>query len=170
MDFYGTVEGFFEYCASNGYDVDELSPSPEDTVEVILRRGSVYIDGAYLDRFPGTKTGGRSQIRAWPRTGASDVEGHEIPVSEVPVEIEQATYEAALREYDQPGSLVPDYVGSDRVKSESVGPLSVTYADSHTEGSARDAYPVIGVIDRILSPLLGSSSGTGSTLFGEVTR
>jgi len=167
MDAYGTIEGFFEYCETMGYDVGDLEPSPADPVDAILVRGSVYIDGKYRAQFIGKKTGGRAQDREWPRTGATDAENNPIPSDEVPAEIERATYEAALREHENPGSLVPDYVAAERVKSETVGPLSVTYVDS-TVMSAADAWPVIGVIDMILAPLLGVVQG--SFYFGEVTR
>lgn len=169
MDFYGTVEDFLEYCRDNGYNVDDLPPSPPEAVEVLLRRGSVYIDGVYRSRYPGRKTGGREQVRDWPRTGARDASGEPIADDEIPREIEQATYEAAIREFNNPGSLLPDYVATERVKSETVGPLSVTYADSSSM-SAQDALPVISQIDMILEPLLGPSSSGKSMLFGEVTR
>lgn len=170
MDFYGTVEGFLEYCRDNGYDVDDLPPSPPEAVEVLLRRGSAYIDGSYRSRYPGRKTGGRAQVRDWPRTGARDASGESIAPDEIPIEVEQATYEAAIREHNAPGSLTPDYVATERVRSESVGPLSVTYADSSSSMSAQDALPVISQIDMILEPLLGPSSSGRASLFGEVTR
>ena len=167
MDFYGSVDGFFLYCERMGYNIGDLEPSPSDSVEAILLRGSTYIDGKYRPQFNGKRTDGRAQDREWPRTDATDADGTAIPSDEVPVEIERATYEAALREHDNPGSLVPDYLATERVKSETVGPLSVTYADA-TERSAADAWPVIGVIDMILAPLLGETQE--AFYFGEVTR
>lgn len=169
MDHYGSVEGFFEYCSSRGYDLEDLEPSPEDTVKMILLRGSEYIDGAYGARFPGNRTEGRDQSFQWPRKGAEDVEGNEIPEGEVPVEVIRATYEAALREYETPGSLVPDVNPAEREKSVTVGPISVTYADTAANQAGAPVYPVIGVIDRILAPLLGPADPTPS-LFGSTVR
>lgn len=167
MDYYGTVEGFLAYCEENGYDVEDLEPSPPEDTEIILRRGTTYIDGKYRARFPGKKTDGRAQILEWPRTDARDVAGDELPDDEVPREVVAATYEAALREYNEPGSLAPDYVATERVRSESVGPLSVTYA-TNTTISAADAMPVISLIDMILAPLLIPASKF--SMFGEVSR
>lgn len=153
MDHYGTVEEFTEYMDAMGLAYE--TPSPDDgEFEQALVRGSLYIDGTYRDRFPGTRTDGRAQPLAWPRTDATDAECEEIPDDEVPVEIERATYEAAWREFTSPGSLTPDYVASERTKSESVGPISVTYAVSDTT-SMPDNQPRVPVIDGILDGLLG---------------
>jgi len=167
MDYYGAPEGFLGYCDDHGYDTEDLEPSPPETIETILRRGSVYIDGTYRSRFTGRKVGGRAQELEWGRVDAYDASGEDIPEGEIPIEIEQATYEAAFREWTEPGSLTPEYIATDRVKSETVGPLSVTYADSKTM-SAADATPVIPIIDMILAPLLSQPKRT--SMFGEVTR
>lgn len=164
-NFYGTVDGFFAYCTSLGYAVSSYSPSPSEVVEAALMRGSAYIDGKYRSRFPGKRTSGRSQPREWPRIDAIDASGETIADDETPVEIQYATYEAAFRELTTPGSLMPDYVATERVQSERVGDLSVTYANS-TIMRASDSWPVIGVIDGILGPLLVS---TTSPLFGETS-
>lgn len=171
MAYYGSVEGLFEYLANMGYPLADFapSPSPAEGAEAALRRGSLYIDGAYRARFPGRKVNGRAQSLEWPRTDAEDNNGDPIPDDEIPDEVIRATYEAAYREALNPGSLAPDYVASERVKSESVGPLSVTYMDSRTTGSeaAQESWPVIGIIDFILAPLLGT---VASNLFGQVSR
>lgn len=172
MNYYGTVDGFFEYCDALGYDLGDLNPSPSPDLEVesILRRGSVYIDGMYRDRFSGKRTQGREQDREWPRTGATDASNTPLSSSEVPVEVTHATYEAALREHDSPGYLLPDYIAADRIKSETVGPLQTTYMDPITSmAGGADNWPVIGIIDQILAPLIGGSLAS-SALFGEVTR
>lgn len=168
MDHYGSVEDFFIYCQARGYDLGDLTPSPEDRVTTILLRGSEYIDGAYGARFPGVRTDGRAQEFQWPRTGAVDTEGNAIPENEIPSEVIKATYEAALREWESPGSLVPDQNPAEREKSVTVGPVSVTYADATAVQAGEPVYPVIGVIDRILEPLLGKKASPG--LFGETIR
>ena len=82
------------------------------------------------------------------------------------MEIIEATYEAALRELASPGSLTPDIVRADRVISERVGSLAVTYSDASF--SNEDRRPVVTVIDDILSRLLGPTRG--SLLFGSSSR
>lgn len=167
-EYYGTPNGFVEYCEARGYEIDgTLSPSPSEEIEQALLRASMYIDGKYRGRFSGTKAGGRSQSREWPRQDATDNSGEEIDYTEIPIEVEQATYEAAFREAQSPGYLIPDYVQTERITSERVGPLGVSYADTQVM-SAADTYPVIGVIDGILAPLLTTSKS--SNLFGESTR
>ena len=149
--FYGSIEGANAYHLARGNTA--WLPSPDDGKEAALIRASTWIDGIYGGRFPGTRTNGRDQALAWPRTGAVDREGYELPVDEVPREVEQAAYEAALREFVAPGSLSPDYTPASGVKSETVGPISVTYRD----GVTLDGYrPIATAVDDLLFPLLGS--------------
>jgi hypothetical protein len=165
---YGDADGYIEYGTARGYDVGTLSPSPDERVNQILLVGSIYIDGKFRSGFNGKKVGGRSQEREWPRDGATDADGNEIDITEIPIEVVNATYEAAYREQVSPGSLMPDYVASGRVVSEQVGSLAVTYAQTPVM-QASDSWPVIGVIDQILAPLL-SGSANRSSLFGQTIR
>lgn len=119
----------------------------------------MWLDARFRSGFSGKKTGGRSQAREWPRTGASDVECNEIDPNEVPVEVLNSTFEAALRELANPGYLSPDYVASQRVVSESVGPISTTYSDKDVI-TAEDMRPVVTLIDDIMSSLLGNVEAT----------
>lgn len=86
---YGTVEGADDYHAQRGNEFTS------DMKEELLLRASEYID-RYRLRFPGSKTGGRSQVREWPRKGAVDLNGELIAEDEIPNEVVAATYEAAL--------------------------------------------------------------------------
>ena len=79
--------------------------------EAFLRRGTEYIDAVYT--FKGHRLTD-TQALAWPR----DVEG-------VPLAVQRATAELALRSIN--GDLMPD--SGPQVKSETVGPISVTYMD-----------------------------------------
>ncbi|KAG1322096.1 hypothetical protein G6F63_013518 [Rhizopus arrhizus] len=103
--------------------------------------------------FPGVRTAGRGQPNEWPRTGAVDYDGDPIQPDEVPDEVERGAYEAALRELASPGSLSPDYVATEAVTKEKVGPIEVTYADSTAAGQVPNR-PVVPAIDEILAPLL----------------
>jgi hypothetical protein len=167
-DYYGNAADFVAYCAARAYPLDGLaSPSPSEDIDAALLVASEYIDNVYRSRFSGTKAAGRSQEREWPRADATDAAGEEIDYTEVPVEIERATYEAAFRHLENPGSLMPDYVAAERVSSERVGSLAVTYATS-VNLKASDAWPIIGTIEGILAPLIGALTPT--SLFGEATR
>jgi hypothetical protein len=159
-DFYGTEAGFEAYCEARAIT------APAGDVEPALLRASIWLDGTYRDRFPGYRTQQRLQVREWPRFDTIDAECNGIPATEVPVEIIEATYEAALRELAGPGSLTPDIVRADRVISERVGSLAVTYSDASF--SNEDRRPVVTVIDDILSRLLGPTRG--SVMFGSSSR
>lgn len=151
-DFYGTLDDAAAYMAARGYawtgtDADK---------EAALLRGSEYVDTLGLVRpcfWVGTKTGGRSQVRQWPRTGAVDGFGESIASDEIPQEIIEASYQAGYRELANPGSLNPDYVASDTFKQAKVGPLEVTYATS-SDPDAIPTKPVVSVINDLIGPLL----------------
>lgn len=162
---YGTLEGALAYHTARNNDAWLNAPdspdSPDDYRYAALMRGSDYIDAVYGSRYPGSRTDGRAQDRPWPRKNATDQEGNEIADDEVPVEIEQATYEAALRELESPGSLLPDYIAAERVRRERVeGAVEIEYSDKF-QGAA-GAIPVVSLIDGILEPLLGKKTKTGA--------
>lgn len=148
-EFYGSVADADAYHAARGND--GWTGSPEGKQAALLR-ASVYIDGRYRKEFPGSKVGGRAQAREWPRKGAVDYEGHPISSDSVPIEVEQATYEAAARELAEPGSLSPDYVPAGLVKRETIGPLTTEYAIP-ADGSAA-VRPESTLVAEILEPVL----------------
>src|SRR5690606_22776375 len=133
---YGDISDASAYHVARGNTAWATYTSAQQLAALI--RGSDYVDqryreklksGRWVSMFSGAKTGGRNQAREWPRTGATDYEGNEIADDVVPVEVEHAAYEAALREAAAPGSLSPDYVPTERVTQETVGPITVKYAD-----------------------------------------
>lgn len=160
MAIYGTLVAADAYHAARGNagwtgtDADKLAA---------LQRATDYIDGRYryklpsgrwLSMFTGTRTDGRSQDLEWPRTGAVDYEGNEIPDTEVPIEVESATYEAALRELTDPGSLSPDFVPASQVTKEKVDVVEVQYAAPQASDGMLPNRPIVPEIDEILAPLL----------------
>lgn len=159
-DFYGTVAEADAYHAARA----NAAWAGDDVVkQAALIRASVYIDGRYRkllasgvwqSLFPGVKTEGRGQAREWPRTGAEDYEGHAIPSDQVPVEVEQAAYEAALRELAEPGSLSPDFVAASTVKRQKVGPIEEEFSVGAGADGAASVRPVISIIDEMIAPVL----------------
>lgn len=130
----------------------------EDTAkEAALRRATMWIDGRYRSRFPGSRSNGRSQSLEWPRKNAYDTAGDLIGGTEIPNEVVQAVCEAALRELASAGSLSPDIVEAQTVQSESVGPISTTYAAKSGVDAQR---PVLTVVDDLLAPVLSRRGGT----------
>lgn len=158
MAHYGTVEGADAYHEARGNEAwTSVASSPEDEKAAALTRATAFVDGRYLPRFPGVRTDGRSQDLQWPRVGSdggpvTDAEGNEIAADEVPAEIINAVYEAALREIESPGSLMPDMDRGGKIKSLTAGSVAITYMDGAT------AETVFTAIDAILTPLLGDQS------------
>ena len=160
-DFYGTLAGADAYSAARGNAV--WAAATDEDKQAALVRASGYVDGMVGQQasnatagcvyvFPGLKAGGYSQALQWPRTGAVDRMGDQVPDDMVPAAIEKATYEAAAREQAAPGSLNPDFVPSQVVQREKVGPLEQEFAVAKNGNPS--IRPVIGVIDSLLYPLL----------------
>lgn len=160
MAVYGTVaqaDAYHLARGNTGWDGDPAAKS------AALQRATDYVDGRYrrltaggcwVSMFRGSRTGGRAQELEWPRTDATDSAGEEIAVDEIPVEVEHATYEAALRELVEPGSLTPTFIAVQQVTREKVGPVEVSYAEAHGDGAMPANRPVVPAIDDILSGLL----------------
>lgn len=122
---YGTTAAYKTWATARGISYAGKS---DDEIAAARLRASEYIDATYRSQFPGVKTDGRDQDREFPRSGAVDREGYAIPSDEVPVEIENATYEATKVELVSAYSLAPDIVaGGGTIKREKVGPLETEY-------------------------------------------
>jgi len=153
-DFYGTEVDADDYHTARGNAAWATGTGPDKLAALI--RASQYIDGLGqrdgLSLFPGTKTDGRAQVLAWPRTGAADWSGAAILPDEIPVEVQFATYEAALRELTAPGSLRPDYVPGQQIKREKVDVLETEYV-APAEG-VNPVRPVVSVVMDMLAPVM----------------
>lgn len=145
---YGDDAGFAQWLTDNGLT------APAGSVPAARNRGSAFVD-TYEPKFPGTRTGGYAQGRAWPRTGATTYYGEVIPSDVIPVPVVQASYYAAYQELQSPGSLSPVVVGSETVKREKVGSLEVEYASGTTaEEILAMSQPNVMAIDGLLWPFL----------------
>lgn len=156
MQIYGSIAGADAYALSIGNTAWGALSTDAKNAALVL--GSAYVDSyakRYIDAeyrcwwtFIGQKAEGWSQEREWPRKGALD-----IPPYIIPTQIEYATYEAAIREATNPGSLNPDIDRTALVKSEKVDVLQVTYAVSDN-ANAGTLLPVIPAIEALLSAFL----------------
>lgn len=162
-DYYGTVADADAYHAARGNTA--WAGYGEPAKLAALTRASSYVDGlgqqpdgygGWRVLFPGTRTGGRAQGLAWPRTGAFDNEGTAIAANEVPREVELATYEAALREAAEPGSTSPDYTPGSTVKREKLDVIETEYAVPASDGSngISPLRPVLTVVSELLAPVM----------------
>jgi hypothetical protein len=173
---YLSVEDANAYHAARGNAA--WTAEGDNNPEAALRRATAYLDGRYRNRWRGWRTHGRAQALEWPRQyvyaygpNDDDIYGYArdfaygapysdtaIASNEIPRELKDAVAEAALREIIEPGILTPDITLTGRVKSETVGPISTTYADV-PYGSAASR-PIITMIDDLLANLLRPSGST----------
>lgn len=163
MDIYGTAAGFADYHAARGRDVGTYEA---DDIEKKLLVASEWIDGRYRSSFSGVKVGQRAQRREWPRNGAVDRDCFAISAAMVPVEVEFATYEAALRELQAPGGLSVDFTPNRYKRASVEGAVSVEYTQFDSASAAQTQYAIIA---EILAPIL-TGSGAVSALSGSVSR
>ena len=161
-DFYSTLADANVYHVAHG---NVLWTGTDELLNAAMLRGSEYIDRAYRSSFPGFKTLLRDQLREWPRSDAYDIEDNYLDHEVVPDEVFNATYEAALRELLNPGSLMPDYNPGGQQKRVKVDVIEVEYTAPH---GAASSMPVINIIRGILEPVLTGSSN--SSLAGKAER
>lgn len=132
-DIYGTLTDALAYHAARGNSAWAASGVTDQQRSVALLLGSEFVD-TYT--YPGAKTDGRTQERAWPRTNVW-VDGEQLSDTEVPREVEYATYEAALLSLTGT-SLQPnqDRGGAIKKKRVKAGPAEVEteYMDSASAG------------------------------------
>lgn len=164
-DFYGTASGFTAYHTAR----DNTVPADIDTdeeIETLLLVASEWIDARYRSKFQGWKTGERDQIREWPRRGHVDYYDYLIPDDQIPREIENATYEIALRHANSPGVLSIDYTPSlyDQVSVD--GAVSAKFAKF---GSVSEIQTQFKNVAEILSALIGEKNQS-SGLSGSIER
>lgn len=157
-EFYGTLAKADDYHEARG---NTAWTGDEPTKKAAMLRGSEWVDHNFRSRFPGWKAGHRDQIREWPRTWAYDIEYQTIPADVVPIEAEQASYEAALRELTEPGSLSPDFVPGTQQKSVKVDVIAVEYTGPAGVSSVK---PVLTIAGGILAPILTGGPGRATTV------
>lgn len=151
-DSFITLAFFQEYAGKQGWS---LTGQDDTAQEQAIRRGTRHISSAFT--FKGYRRF-RVQSLAWPRSWVTDDDGYAVDADIVPMQVREATAEAAWRELQAPNSLAPDVTMTDRIKSERVGPLFTTYADTAmTAGASR---PDIKIFRDLMRGLLAGGGGT----------
>lgn len=163
-DFYGTVDGYHTYHTER----ESLTgPHGDAAVLAALLVASEWIDARFVSLFCGLKVGMRAQVREWPRVGALDYYGYVIDQTTVPIEVEQATYEAALIHLTGSTPLSQNYTPA-RYKSVSVdGAISLEYANFN---SADETQTQFKRIEDILSGITAVRGAVDNGLNGRVVR
>lgn len=160
--YYGTFAGFQAYHAARGRHVNQYH---EADTNIALLVASEWLDGAFGYRWPGYKVGDRAQqTRDWPRSWVQDREGYPVSAETVPVEIENATYEAALRHLQDPTVLQSDYTPNKYKRVSIDGSVSAEYLSLSAQ-EVQKQFPIIG---QILAPLLEGNGGVSSISSGIV--
>lgn len=152
---YASESTFETYTEDRG-----ITPATGDA-EAALIRATQAIDAKYRARFNGYKARQRAQALEWPRQGVLDTQSFLVPANAVPIEIVQATCEAAIRELVAPGSMMPDLERGGDIRSIKAGSVAIDY------GANASAHTTFSIIDGILSSLLGT---TPSPLFASAVR
>lgn len=150
---YGTDEKFNTWLAANGYTLPSGGLAPA----ILRQRGSNYIDSVYGPRSSGQPTGGVSQERQWPRTGAvyQFLNGATaIDPTVVPVPVEEASYFAAYADALSPGSLSVTVTPAQLVKRQKVeGAVEREFFQPGADMSAAQAStPINSTIEGMLKP------------------
>lgn len=144
------------YCEAHGLtDWTSVADSPIGPKEAALRRATAFLSAAFT--WKGSRTDGRSQALAWPRTDVEDAEGETVEDDAIPVEIVQATCIIAAKELASPGYMSPAVVIADRVKRERVGPIEVEYLGGSMAPEA--SRPILTLVEDMVSGLLASGGG-----------
>jgi hypothetical protein len=149
---YVSVDDCSTYCTARGLT---FGTSPTTTGEAAIIRASAAIDALYRSRFPGYKRNGRDQAMEWPRSAAYDNAGELVPDDEVPIEIVQATCEAAVRELADPGAMMPDLERGGGVRRLKAGSVEIEYG---ANAANQTTFTAIG---NLLSGLLAGGDGGG---------
>lgn len=145
---YGTVAAFRTYHTARNRDVSSYLDAAVESAKLIA---SEWIDARYRMSFDGRKVGMRDQVREWPRVGALDANGYVIAAALVPTEVENATYEATLKQLITVGSLSQDWTPTKYKRASVDGAVSVDFTSFST---VREVQTRFAVIDEILSPIL----------------
>lgn len=158
-DSYASLAQALAYHAAKGNAAWATATDPNR--ETALRRATAWTDATYRSLWPGYRVNHRNQSLDWPRYAAVDNEGWIVDYTSIPIEVVNATCEAALRELATPGSLSPDYAAAEQVASATAGPVSVTYKATIGVGTV---IPILTIVDGILSRLIRSGSRSVRTM------
>ena len=166
--FYGNASDFKNYLSERGRDVSD--DWEDNDINAALLVASEWLDNQYENIWIGYKVA-FEQERSWPRQLAvvRSYPYHVYSTTDIPLQVIQATYEAAERQLNKKGSLQVDFKPS-IYKSVSVhNAVIVEYNDTVT--SSGDVQTQITVIQNLMSSLIDPEKGVDNNpLCGKLVR
>jgi hypothetical protein len=124
--------------------------------EAAIRRATAYLDGL---AWKGTRTLGRGQSLAWPRSDVTDCEGLAIASDEIPGELIFAQHVLARAEFQSPGVLSPSVSLAGVNRREKVDVIEVEYDTSRLQGNAAELRQIVTMAMDKLKCLLAVQPG-----------
>lgn len=115
--------------------------------EVALRAGTEYLGQRFAGKWQGQRVKA-TQALDWPRAGVV-LDCIEQAYTAIPVALQRATIELALK--SRSGSLLVDEAA--QVKSETIGPIAVVYADGARQQTR------FAAVEALIRPLLKAGGG-----------
>ncbi|MEM1371474.1 MAG: DnaT-like ssDNA-binding protein, partial [Pseudomonadota bacterium] len=103
--------------------------------------------------WPGVPVSGTQDLQ-WPRSSATDVYGNQIASESVPQAVINATYEAAIYETNNTGSLNRALVTDAVVKRQKVDVIEREFFEPDRGNPAQATRPHIPAITTLLAPYL----------------
>lgn len=146
---YLTVAAFKAYCDGRGLSYDGQS---DTVIEQKLRIATGYIDT--VKRYKGERLSAAQSLE-FPRANLTDWGG--LEVSGVPARVKQACAELAQKAFTE--NLYADLDRGGMVTSQSVGPISVSYAEGAPAGKS------FTVAMKLLEPYFRSGDTIGQPYF-----
>jgi len=117
-DSYVTVSQFRDYASARGVTV----PVADGDCEILLIKAMDWLN--QIRRWKGSRVSAEQPL-AWPRKGAH-IDGFEIADDSIPSLLKYAQMAAGIESIS--GEIIQNRTGRGAVSSETVGPISVSYA------------------------------------------
>lgn len=143
---------FKSYCGDRGL---AYSSYADEALNEAIVRASAFFANAFI--YQGQKVNRRAQTMPFPRYAVSDREGWPVLPTEIPPELKQACSEVTLREAAEPGSMNPDVVMADKIRTLKAGSVSIDYANVQT--SPISSRPTLLIVNDLIWPFLETGSG-----------
>lgn len=135
----------------------------DETTDGAILRASTWLSS--YPQWDGSMTCGRGlQGLAWPRSGVTDCNEDPVPDDEVPIEVKQSTYVAAMAELSSPGILSPTITPGKQKKSVKVDVIAESYMTPTEQGldgsnPVQTLRPVLTAVNDLLRCMATVPSG-----------